>query len=373
MIQRLMVSIPAKTDTHYPIFLGEGLLEKLECHLPNPMNFESLVIITDHRVKKLYGHSLAQQLHQHFPLKKISLLSFPSGEHGKNQATKTRLEEKMLAQRHGRDTLCLALGGGVVGDMTGFIAATYLRGIPYVQLPTTLLAMVDSSVGGKTGIDSPNGKNLIGAFWQPASVIIDLNLLITLPKRQIICGLVEAFKVFLTCDANVFHHFNQQLDALLSIELNSIKSFIDRAIRLKAQLVTADERESHERMLLNFGHTIGHALEHLSHYRMLHGYAVGLGILVEAKIAELLGLLSADAFSVIRDLLERMAIRGRDLKPYSPQQIITATQNDKKSKAGIARYVLLKKIGQAFTKDQMFAHAVEKKTIIHAIKAVSAN
>ncbi len=367
MTKQLKVNIPATTANSYPIIIKPNLLQHPETWLKN-LAFDQLVVITDHTVRKLYGENLNQNLQEQGY--KTVLLSFPAGEKSKNQAIKSQLEERMLRQRCNRNTLCIALGGGVVGDLTGFIAATYMRGIPYLQIPTSLLAMVDSSVGGKTAIDTPYGKNLIGAFWQPKAVIADLHCLTTLPSKQLIAGLVEAFKMFITSDVKSFSYAQKNLQKITALDNNLFQNIIYRAVKIKADVVAQDERESGLRMILNFGHTIGHAVEQLSNYKILHGYAVGLGILVEAKIAQLLGILSSANYEIIQTLMAKLGVRGHDLKKYDSAAIIQATQLDKKAKTGAARYVLLKNLGQVYHEKNSFAHPVEDAIVKAAVAEV---
>jgi 3-dehydroquinate synthase len=338
----------------YPIWIGSKLLEC--CSLWIPKEKSLTVIITDHHVKKYYASVLERSLNQEGY--KTVLLSFPAGELSKNISTKCQLEEQMFAHRCDRDTLIIALGGGVVGDMAGFIAATYMRGIDYIQLPTTLLAMIDSSIGGKTGIDTPQGKNLIGAFWQPKAVIADITCLKSLPKEHLINGLIEIIKIFLIRDADGLSNLDKNLEHVLSDDENTLTDLIHRAIELKAEIVINDEKENHQRAVLNLGHTVGHALEHLSNYQLLHGYAVGLGLLVEAKMAQIMGLLSEDHYQYIKSLLSRLHITAYDLKKFDVKEVINTTQLDKKKKAGVVNYVLLTAIGRVYEKNNQFAHPV---------------
>ena len=364
-MKKLLVNIPASTAHTYPILINSGLLEQPEAFLPENRSFGNVVLVTDNTVKKLYADCLMQQL---MALGyKVTLFAFPAGEQHKNYQTKVHLETRMLRHRLGRDSLCLALGGGVVGDMAGFTASTYMRGIPYVQIPTTLLAMVDSSVGGKTGIDTPQGKNLIGAFWQPQAVIADINCLKTLPKKQLINGLIEALKMFLTSDAESLVFAQVKMDKLLQGDEAVLKNLIYRAVKIKAEVVAKDEKENNLRMILNFGHTIGHAVEHLSQYKMLHGYAVALGILVEAKIAQLLGLLDNEKYVLISALFSRLGINAASLKKYTVNHIINATKLDKKAKAGAVNYVLLRDVGQVYENKKAFAHPVADDVVAKAL------
>jgi 3-dehydroquinate synthase len=327
-------------------------------------------IITDDNVNKMYGEILASAL----KAPNLLLLSFLPGEKSKNRQTKQYLEEQMIQNHCNRETLILSLGGGVVGDMAGFIASTYMRGISYVQIPTTLLAMVDSSVGGKTGINTEQGKNLIGTFWQPVSVVVDINCLLTLPQTHIINGLIEALKIFMTNDKDTFNYASHNIDHIVHKDIAFLKNIVERAIKLKVDIVSHDEKENRERLTLNFGHTIGHALEKITDYTLLHGYAVALGILVEAKISQLSGFLSCEEYQVIQSLFFKLNISGRqlkNLKNMNCDDIIRAAQYDKKSKKNTVRYVLLKKLGEVYNEDNIFAYPVPEAIVKKALFEVS--
>jgi 3-dehydroquinate synthase len=354
--------------TNYPIQIGAQLYD-VATWLPIVTTYHQVVIITDHTVKKHYGLGLQKHLHK----KKLNtiLLSFPAGEKNKNYQTKQKIENAMLQQRCGKDTLILALGGGVVGDIAGFVAATYMRGIAYIQIPTTLLAMVDSSVGGKTGINTRHGKNLIGSIYQPISVIADTTLLQSLSKKQRINGLIEAIKMFLTHDAKSFCFAETHLSKIVDGDNELLTDIVARAVTIKATVVKKDERELNERNILNFGHTIGHALEKLSNYRLLHGYAIAYGILVESTISHMLGLLSADQLLIIKNLLTRLGIKGSDLKKYDLTQLIQTTKRDKKVRSGSVNYALLQEIGMAHIANNQYVHPVNDNIVRQALKHIA--
>lgn len=361
------VKIPARAMTEYPIEMGEGLVNNITRWLP--ATYRKLAIITDSNVKKYYGNVLLNDIKKRDV--DAMMVSIPSGERSKNHRNKIRCEAALLKAQCGRDTVILALGGGVVGDMAGFVAATYMRGIPYIQIPTTLLAMVDSSVGGKTGIDTPQGKNLIGAFWQPKAVIIDINHLKTLPKKQFINGLIEALKMFLTHDKKHFNFAKKNIETIMALHPSHVKKIIKAAVTIKARVVNQDEKETNERMILNFGHTIGHALELASNYQLMHGYAVALGILVEAKISQLLGILDEKDFLTIETFFKVLNITGKALKKYSISSIFKAIKMDKKRNKDGVRYILLKKIGEIHRNKQEVAHRVPDDIVKRAWLDVS--
>ncbi|HEV2614646.1 MAG TPA: 3-dehydroquinate synthase [Gammaproteobacteria bacterium] len=326
-----------------------------------------IVIVTDSNTHKLFAQELAHQLKLFQPL----ILSFKAGEPSKNIHTYQRLISAMLKNKCGRDTIIYALGGGVVGDMAGFVAATYMRGISYIQIPTTLLAMVDSSIGGKTGINTPEGKNLIGAFHQPVQTIIDINYLTTLSQKQFINGLVESLKMFMTSNAKQFNYAHKNINKILSRDNSIVSKVIEQSIKIKLDVVHKDEKENNLRAILNFGHTIGHAIEKVSNYKILHGYAVGMGILVEARLSQLLGLLSDQEYQVIKKLLLKLNISAKLLKKLDIHKIILATKSDKKSKSNQTRYILLKKIGQVHIANNSYTHAVPDNLVKKAFMLAS--
>ncbi|HSW92949.1 MAG TPA: 3-dehydroquinate synthase [Gammaproteobacteria bacterium] len=363
----IKMTLPPTEPISYPIQVGFDLLFHPEKWLPEACRTKRLVIITDDSVRELYGESLVLALQDYHPL----LLSFLPGESSKNIQTAYHLQEEMLKHHCDRDTVILALGGGVVGDLSGFVASTYLRGVPYIQLPTTLLSMIDSSVGGKTGVNASAGKNLIGSFWQPLSVIVDLQCLMTLPDTHLVNGLIEAIKIFLTCDRNHFDYVRDHVDDVMNRERTVIQKIVEQAIRLKVSIVSVDEKEKNQRMILNVGHTIGHALEKVTDYTLLHGYAVASGILVEARISRLLGFLSDEDDQLIRQFFLSLGISGDVLKNKNIDAIIQATRSDKKMRSNQVRYVLLKKPGEIQRKNDIVAQVVPDEIVKQALIDVS--
>src|SRR3989338_262835 len=363
----IIMRIPSQQSIVYPIKIGTDLLRNLENYLPDDCSDKKIVIITDDQVYSLYSDALKNAFATFNPL----CLTFPAGEKSKNNHTKQSLEQEMISNHCDRDTLIIALGGGVVGDIAGFIASTYLRGITYIQIPTTLLAMVDSSVGGKTGINTAEGKNLIGAFWQPKNVIADIHCLLSLSKEQLINGLIEALKMFLTSNEKSFYYATHHISDILTKNISVLTRIVRDSIKIKVAVVSADEKENNQRMILNFGHTIGHAIEKIMGYEILHGYAVGFGILVEAKISQLLGILSFEDYQLIQTIFSTLCITGDQLKKLDPLKIIQATKNDKKVKENAVRYVLLKKIGQVFVENGNYAHTISDEIVKQALLEVS--
>ena len=353
-MKQITVHFPPQKEVSCPIFVDSGLMDYPKKWLTEKYQGRPLVIITDDAVKSLHGNRLHCLLRSFDPL----MLSIREGEHSKIRQTLQQLEEQMFKHCCDRTTVVLALGGGVVGDIAGFLASTYMRGISYIQLPTTLLAMVDSSIGGKTAINTPAGKNLIGSIWQPDQVVIDIKCLNTLNNQQIINGLVEALKMFLISDPDCPDFIQGIINGVLKRETSVLQEVILKSLCIKASIVSEDERENHLRKILNFGHTIGHALEQITDYRLLHGYAVGYGILVESKISQLLGILSSESYQTIQSVFARLDIHGHAIAEYDVEHVIEATKNDKKNISGFPRYVLLEKPGCVYQKSDDTVWAV---------------
>lgn len=355
-----------RIDTqHYPIIIARNILQKPKSWLKK--RYSAIVIITDQHVKNKFAESLLQKLKS--INKNVMLLTFKAGEQQKNMQTVLKLQDKLLKQQVDRHALILALGGGVVGDMAGFIAATFLRGIDYIQLPTTLLAMVDSSVGGKTGVNTNYGKNLIGCFYRPKAVIADTNCLLTLSKKQRLNGYIEAIKIFLTCDAMYFRMMEKVGD-IEQISQKQQERIIYRAVQLKSTIVAQDEKEQGLRAILNFGHTIGHALEKLSEYRLLHGYAVAYGMLLEAQIAAEMGVLPMKDNQRIQAYLQGLGFHAKYFRAISLPALLKATRNDKKAQEGKVKYILLQAIGAVYINDKQVVHDVADNIVATAYHAL---
>jgi 3-dehydroquinate synthase len=370
MNKKITIKLSQTSSRNYNILIGSNLQNELLKFLRVQKNIRNIVIITDSTVEKLYGEKMVTNLESSLPKAKtiLNLFSFPAGEKHKTQSTVSRLQDHMFAQKCGRDTLVIALGGGVVGDVAGYVSATYMRGIPFVQAPTTLLAMVDSSVGGKTGVDTKYGKNMVGAFWQPLAVFADVEMLKTLPKEHIRSGLPEAVKMFVTHDKKMFEYVISNREKILQLDLDVIQKIISRAVELKAGVVIRDETEKNERKVLNFGHTVGHALEKLSNYKLLHGYAVGLGMIVEARISNLLGKLSDTEYELIEKTIVDLGVKTGDIKKFEPKKIISEMSHDKKMQNGEVQMVLLNGIEKVCKKHGKWAHFVESKVIFEALE-----
>jgi 3-dehydroquinate synthase len=287
---------------------------------------------------------------------KVAVVTLPEGEEQKNLGSVATIYDRLVSERFERGSLLLALGGGVVGDMTGFAAATFLRGIPYVQVPTTLLAQVDSSVGGKTGVNHREGKNLIGAFHQPRLVLIDVAVLRSLPRRELTAGLAEAIKYGIIADPALFARLEAELENLLDLQMAPLSEVVADSCAIKAGVVEKDERESDVRAVLNFGHTVGHALESLTGYgKFLHGEAVAIGMIQAAAISVRQGCCDRESFERIRRLVSKAGLPTEIPAGVEPRELIQRMETDKKSTEGNIKFVLCEGIGK--TRFHSFAPA----------------
>lgn len=341
MMQTLQVALGDRT---YPIHIGSGLLSQADLILPH-LKRKQVAIVTNTTVAPLYLEKLAQ------PLRDAGVgvieIVLPDGEAHKNSQTLNLIYDALLKNRCERTTTLIALGGGVIGDLTGYAAATYLRGVPFIQIPTTLLAQVDSSVGGKTGINHPLGKNMIGAFYQPKVVLADIDTLQTLPKRELSAGVAEVIKYGLIRDADFFAWLESNISKLMVLDEAVITYAIYRSCQNKAAVVAADEHEAGERALLNLGHTFGHAIENAMGYGVwLHGEAVAAGTMLAADLSQRMGWLKADEVRRIHALL---AASGLPLKApnLGVEKYLDLMAMDKKVAAGKIRLVLQQTIGKA--------------------------
>ena len=328
-------------DRSYPIHIGSRLLLEPADYRPH-IRGRRVVVISDSQVAALYGEQVCSALADFKP----RLLTFAPGEPSKTLDTYALLADQLIAGRFDRRVTLVALGGGVVGDMTGFLAATFQRGVDFIQLPTTLLAQVDSSVGGKTGVNRPGGKNLLGAFHQPRCVLIDTATLATLPRRELIAGLAEVIKYGLIADEPFLAWLEAALPALLGGDETLLQQAIYRSCEIKASIVAADERESGQRALLNLGHTFGHAIEAATGYSAwLHGEAVGLGMLMAAHLSQRLSRLSARDCARVELLLERAGLPTRLPEGIDTSTLLGYMAGDKKVLDGELRLVALDAIG----------------------------
>ena len=334
----------ALAERSYEIVIGSGLWRDASAWQSLPRAATAL-IVSNPNVAALYGRALRQALSPHYG--RILTLELPDGEAHKDWTSLNLIFERLLREGCDRKTVLFALGGGVVGDIAGYAAASYMRGVPYVQVPTTLLAQVDSSVGGKTAINHPLGKNMIGAFYQPQRVICDLDTLLTLPDRELSAGLAEVIKYGPIADGDFLDWIEAHLDALLARDPQALAHAVQRSCEIKAAVVAEDEREGGLRAILNFGHTFGHAIEAgLGYGAWLHGEAVGCGMVLASELSVQLGLMPAAFASRMRRLCERarLPVRAPDL---GAERYLELMRVDKKSEAGELRFVLIEAIGRA--------------------------
>ena len=335
-------------DRSYDILIGAGLLD-------DPASYEGLptsghaLIVTNETVAPLYLASLEQGLKRRH--RQVHTVVLPDGEAHKNWATLQRIFDGLLGAGCDRKTVLYALGGGVVGDMTGFAAACFMRGVSFVQLPTTLLSQVDSSVGGKTGINHPLGKNMVGAFHQPLRVLCDLSVLRTLPARELSAGLAEVIKYGPIADMAFFEWIETRIDALRALDLQALAHAVQRSCEIKAAVVSSDERESGLRAILNFGHTFGHAIEAgMGYGAWLHGEAVGCGMVMAARLSQALGLVDEAFVERLRRLVVRAGLPAVApvLDPArNAERYLELMRVDKKAEAGEIRFVLIDPPGRA--------------------------
>ena len=343
-------------ERKYPIYIGDELLghgDLLAQHLPQ----KRAALITDTTLAALYLDTVAGALTAAGV--RVTPIVIPAGEQHKNWHTLNSVFDALLAGRCERKTALIALGGGVIGDLTGFAAATYLRGVPFLQIPTTLLAQVDSSVGGKTAINHPRGKNMIGAFYQPLAVIADTGTLSTLAGREVSAGLAEIIKYGLIRDVPFFNWLENNIEALVARDAAALTYAIQRSCENKAAVVAADEREEGERALLNLGHTFGHAIETgLGYGAWLHGEAVAAGMVIAARVSQAMGMLTATDVARIVAVLERagLPVTAPD---FGLERYLQLMGIDKKVEGGKIRFILLHAIGSAFLTADVPPHALE--------------
>ena len=342
MMQKMMVSLGERS---YPITIAAGLFSDSASYWPLTAH-QSVMVVTNETIAPLYLQPVLAQLAA-LGINADSVV-LPDGEQYKSLSVLDTVFTALLEKPHGRDTTLIALGGGVIGDMTGFAAASYQRGVRFIQMPTTLLSQVDSSVGGKTAVNHPLGKNMIGAFYQPTSVVIDLDCLTTLPARELSSGLAEVIKYGVILDYAFFEWLEENIDALRRLDQKALAYCIRRCCELKAEIVAADEREQGNRALLNLGHTFGHAIEaHMGYGNWLHGEAVAAGMVMAARTAEQLGTFSASLTERLITLLTRAGLPVNGPQQMSAEDYLPHMMRDKKVLSGELRLVLPTGLGKA--------------------------
>ena len=351
----------------YRVLIARGALAEIGRIAAASARAHRYAVISDDTVAPLYAGRVRSALGEG----RTKLYTVPAGEEQKTRAMWSTLTDAMLADSFGRDTAVVALGGGVIGDLAGFVAATYMRGLPFIQVPTTLLAMIDASIGGKTGVDTPTGKNLVGAFHQPSAVIADLDVLRTLPPEHLRAGLAEAIKHGVIADAAYFDDVAEAAPSIVSGTRQAaaaLERVVVRSIAIKADVVRRDEREGGVRKTLNFGHTIGHAIELRSEYRMLHGEAVAVGMVLESRVAERLGVAEPGTSDRVLQAIERSGLPASRPANQTPDEILSATRGDKKARGGVVEYALPVRIGAMAGADQGWSVAVADDIVLEVLR-----
>ncbi len=357
------VVIPVRTaqGSSYDVLIKRNSFSSLSDLLCEYAPSHRYAIISDDTVGELYGLTMRNRLRSEGF--NVDLFTFAPGEENKTRTTWGDLTDQMLVESFGRDSCVLALGGGVVGDLAGFVAATYMRGIPVVQIPTSLVAMIDASVGGKTGVDVSVGKNLVGSFHSPELVVVDPEVVCTLPVEECKQGLVEAVKHGIIMDATYFKDLSEVIPELLSRDVGQIEDAVLRSVELKAMVVSEDECERGKREILNFGHTFGHAIEAAHDYSLSHGVAVGHGMLLEIILGIQLGLTNPEALDPVKKCLSYLGISFQSTLNIDSEKIMQYLRMDKKSKLGGRRFVLISEIGSVLESKGNWSHTVDERTL----------
>lgn len=345
-MKTVKVNLDRKCSLSYDIRIGKDILDRIILLIAKNHKAGRYAVITDDCVGGLYGKKFLAAL------KEIglnaSLIDFPAGESSKNIKTVTDIAGKLMESGADRETCLIALGGGVVGDVAGFVASVFMRGVPYIQIPTTLVAQVDSSIGGKTGVDLSQGKNLVGTFYQPAAVFANLSFLDTLPEKEFNNGLAEMIKYGIIDDEKMFRTLEDNMEAVKSKDSKLMAGLVENCCQIKKSVVEIDEKEHGLRRILNYGHTIGHSLEAISRYSITHGEGVALGMIAAARISEKMGYLKNNEDERIEALIRQAGLPVRIPKSLSSEKIISQLKMDKKKKGDVIHFVLLKKIGMPF-------------------------
>jgi 3-dehydroquinate synthase len=363
-MNRIRVNLDTRSSSSYEIYIGQDILDRVGVILHKSQRTKHLVILTDDQVNSLHGARVLEALKK-MDLK-VDLIEFPAGESSKTIQICLRIVDKLIALGADRASSLIALGGGVVGDLTGFIASIYMRGIPFFQIPTTLIAQVDSSIGGKTGVDLPAGKNLLGTFYQPQAVFIDLSFLQTLNDREFNNGLAEILKYGIIEDLELFRTIEEGIPLIRQRELVLLERIITKSCRIKKRIVEMDEKESGLRRILNFGHTIGHAVEAESGYAISHGEGVAIGMVCAAALSEKLKHLSKKERDRIEALIRSVGLPHHIPKDLETKALLTRMSKDKKKQGDILPLVLLKKIGLPFINGTVAEEVIQET--IEALK-----
>jgi 3-dehydroquinate synthase len=353
-------------SAEYPIIIKDSIYDDLNSFVNDGYKDLDIVIITDDNINTLFGKEIMKLLEGRNP----HIRSIQPGERSKSRETKAQIEDEMLGKEFGRDTLIIAFGGGVVGDLGGFVASTYKRGIPVIQIPTSLLAMVDSAIGGKTAVNTIYGKNLIGSFWQPEAVFVGMDFLEKLPEKEFLNGLAEAVKMAIVFDEEFFNFFDNNSEKILNRDKEALTHIVKKCISLKKEVVQEDEKESGFRQCLNFGHTIGHAVESIAGYNEKHGFCVSMGIAAEVQLAALTGELEWEAADRISKLLAKMQLPNKINEKYEKQLLYKKMKSDKKAVNQTPMFVTLQGIGKIKREENKYSFSYDKSTVLKAISLV---
>ena len=339
-MQRLNINLGKRS---YDILLGSGLLGKLGECLSRIVKPSRIVLITHPSLFKIYGDKVLSGFKDQGWA--VDLIEIEEGETSKTLGQAEKIFDRLLDLKCDRKSVLIALGGGVIGDLVGFVAATFQRGVPFVQVPTTLLSQVDSSVGGKTAVNHPKGKNMIGAFYQPCLVLADLDTLQTLPQKEFRAGLAEIIKYGVISDSSLFEYLEKNVEKILQLDKKCLEYIIKISCSIKAEVVEKDELENHYRMILNFGHTLGHAIEALTHYsKFIHGEAVAIGMVYAAKLSQKLGKCQEGIPRRLDRLVRKFGLPA-DLPDLQAKAIIESLYHDKKTMNHKIKFILVKEIG----------------------------
>jgi len=364
MIKR-RIRLKQVKDLSYDIFIDTHVFAKAASWIKKNMKASKYAVITDSNVAELYAKKFSAELKRNGL--RNDVLVFNAGEKSKTLATVEGVVDVMAKHGYGRDSAVVALGGGVVGDLAGFTAATYARGIPFVQVPTTLLAMADSSVGGKTGVDTGLAKNMVGSFWQPKAVFMSMNALKSLPDRELRNGLAESIKHALIMDRKFFGYLEKNMGKILKRDVKALAKAAEWNVKIKGSVVEKDPEEKAFRRVLNYGHTIGHAVEHASNYRVAHGEAVAIGCVVAGKIGVIKKWLKESEVERYEELFKKAGLKTKIPKKINNSRILKAITIDKKAKKGRARFAMLSGIGKVKSFNGAYADYIDNKVVVKAL------
>jgi 3-dehydroquinate synthase len=367
-----VTTTPASGDVDlrsYRVTVAPGLLDRVGAVARERAPAHRYAIITDEQVGPHYAQRVAASFGSGTHPRVVTI---PAGEAQKTRETWTRVTDALLADGFGRDSAIVALGGGVIGDLAGFVAATFMRGVPYIQVPTTLLAMVDASIGGKTGVDTGAGKNLVGAFHQPSAVLADPETLATLPMPQLRAGLAEVIKHGVIADERYLDRVLADLPRVLDHRgpqwLDALTPLVVRSVEIKADVVNRDEREVGVRKTLNFGHTLGHAIEVCGNYQMLHGEAVAAGMVLESALAERAAIAEPGTLERVRAAVSAAGLPTARPRGHEPAQLLAATRSDKKARRGVVEYALPQRVGTMACADRGWSCPVTDDLVLEVLR-----